>query len=133
MAHWEGSCHCGSVTMRYDSDLPLTLRACQCSFCRKHGSTNASDPDGQLAIRSDLTLLRYRFGLGITDFLICPNCGVYVAAVMEGEKGLIGTANMNCFDVGSVEVSPIDYAGENAGDRTSRREDHWTPTTLVEA
>ena len=102
MTSWEGSCHCGSVTMRYDSDRPVVLRACQCTFCRKHGSTNASDPDGRLAISADASLTRYRFGLGITDFLICSTCGVYVAAIMQSEKGLIGTANMNCFDLGEI-------------------------------
>ena len=119
--------------MRYDSDHPIVLRACQCSFCRKHGSTNASDPNGGLTIAAEEKLTRYKFGLGITDFLICPTCGVYVAAVMEGERGLIGTANMSCFDLGDIApAEPIDYAGEDTGGRTARREDRWTPTEVNE-
>jgi len=42
--------------------------------------------------------VRYRFGLGITDFLLCRKCGVYVAAVMTTAEGALGVLNVNVLD-----------------------------------
>lgn len=41
-----------------------------------------SDPAGKLVVevRQPEQIQRYRFALGITDFLLCRTCGVYVAA-----------------------------------------------------
>ena len=129
-----GSCHCGAVRLRYESDAPLAVRECQCSFCRKHGSRNVSDPNGSLAIVSDVLLTRYRFGLGITDFLICPTCGSYVAAVMVEGGGWLSTPNLNCFDDPHSELraEPMVYDAEDAADRLDRRHQRWTPTTIAE-
>ena len=50
---YTGQCHCGATTVAFDtttSPEQTQIRECQCSFCRKHGSTNASDPDGRLEL-----------------------------------------------------------------------------------
>ena len=92
MAIHEGGCHCGAIRMTYSSAVPAAehaLRACQCSFCRRHGSIAVSDPDGAVEIRigDEAKASRYRFGLGTADYIVCRECGVYVAAVMtEGGK-----------------------------------------------
>ena len=129
-----GSCHCGAVTFTYASDAPLAVRACQCSFCRKHGSRNVSDPQGQGEIASTQPLTRYRFGLGITDFLLCPTCGSYVAAVMAHGDQWLGTFNLNCFDNPQPEIQaePIVYDAEDSGDRIERRRKRWTPISITE-
>ncbi len=31
----EGSCHCGSIKFRFDSETPYPYQACYCSICRK--------------------------------------------------------------------------------------------------
>ena len=129
-----GSCHCGSVIFRFRTDSPLTVRECQCSFCRKHGSRNVSDRQGSVEIASAVRLTRYRFGLGITDFLICPICGCYLAAAMgEGEE-CRSTLNLNCFDDPHLELEaePVVYDSEEAGDRLDRRRQRWTRTRIVE-
>ena len=129
-----GSCHCEGVRFSYSSDAPLTVRECQCSFCRKHGSRNVSDPAGWIDIVSDVPLTRYRFGLGITDFLICPTCGSYVAAAMVEGQECRSTVNLNCFDDPHLELEPEPaiYDAEGAGDRIERRRQRWTPTRIVE-
>ena len=81
-----------------------------------------------------MTLTRYRFGLGITDFLICPTCGSYVAAAM-GEGGECrSTLNLNCFDDPHAELraEPMVYDSEGAADRLERRRQRWTPTRIRE-
>ena len=134
MTAHSGSCHCGAVRFTYSSDAPLSVRACQCSFCRKHGSRNVSDPAGSAEIAATLPLIRYRFGLGITDFLICPRCGSYVAAAMHDGDGSLATFNLNCFDDPHPEIQaePIVYDAEDSGDRIERRRRRWTPTRIAE-
>ena len=129
-----GACHCGSVRFAFDSDAPLAVRECQCSFCRKHGSRNVSDPSGSIEIVSKLRLTRYRFGLGVTDFLICPKCGSYVAAATGEGDECLSTLNLNCFDDPHLELQaePVVYGAEDAGDRLERRRQRWTPTRIIE-
>ena len=128
-----GSCHCQAVRFTYRSEAPLAVRECQCGFCRKHGSRNVSDPAGLIEIASSLPLTRYRFGLGITDFLICPACGCYVAAAMGEGAECRSTLNLNCFDDPHLEVpaEPVVYDAEDSGDRIERRRQRWTPTRIV--
>jgi hypothetical protein len=138
MSTLRGGCHCGKLTIELETALApgeLSLRTCQCSFCRKHGARNASDPRGHLAVTvgEPDALLRYRFGLGVTDFLVCRSCGVYVVAVMTTGSGLIGTINVNVLDdQGSLPTSaqPMIFDGENVEERTARRVRAWTPVTI---
>ncbi len=134
MAVRAGSCHCGAVSFRFHSKVPLAVRECQCSFCRKHGSRNVSDPHGSIEIDSSVRFTRYRFGLGITDFLMCPACGCYVAAAMGGGAECLVTLNLNCFDDPNLELQPqpVVYDGEDVGDRLERRRQRWTPARIIE-
>jgi|CZKU01.1.fsa_nt_gi hypothetical protein len=71
-----GGCHCGNLKVALETSLDpsvLQLRACQCSFCRRHGAVTTSDPAGRLLVEvgQPELLVRYRFALGITDFLVC--------------------------------------------------------------
>src|SRR5919197_1382297 len=95
-----GSCHCGNVrVLLRTTRLPasLALRACQCSFCARHGARTTSDPHAELEIHvADPSLLsRYRFGLRLSEFLVCSRCGVYVAAVITESGQHLATLNAN--------------------------------------
>ena len=60
---------------------------------------------------------RYRFGLGITDYLLCSKCGAYVGAVMEDEGRPIATLNVNALDIRDTfdPAPPLHvYDGEDA-------------------
>lgn len=132
-----GACHCGAIRVRYLTRFPIgTLRVgrCGCSFCRRHGARTSSDSGGHLAITEQAPgAQRYRFGLGITDFLICRRCGTYVAAVIADGTGQLATLNVNLLDDrDQFDPAPpvVHYDGENAEDRLARRRKQWTPTTL---
>jgi hypothetical protein len=134
-----GGCHCGAIRTTYRSALPAvehTLRACQCSFCRKHGSRAVSDSHGSAEIRiaAAAKASRYRFGLGTAEYIVCRMCGVYVAAVMtEGEKSWSVTI-INALDDSADftgAVVPVDYSSENEDERRARRRTRWTPTMLA--
>src|SRR6266481_6418978 len=89
----EGSCHCGALSVRFESTrspAELPVRVCACTFCGKHRGRYTSDPAGHLAIaaRGDW-LSRYRFGLRLADFLICRTCGVFVAAYDDAGRAVL--------------------------------------------
>ena len=69
---FHGSCHCGNIA--FDLHWPeatdrIPARACQCTFCRKHGAAWTSHPDGQLAVtvRDPSRVERYAFGTHTVD------------------------------------------------------------------
>jgi hypothetical protein len=133
-----GACHCGALHLTFETPIEpktLPLRACSCSFCRKHGVLTTSDPAGTVSVKiDDPTLLqRYRFGTRTTDTLICRNCGIYLAAITEIDGALYAVINVNALDDRSAFERPpevMDYEGESAGQRQARRKVKWTPATL---
>src|SRR5262245_56597280 len=109
-----GGCHCGNVGWTLTTRLAageLPVRACQCSFCRRHGALTTSDPAGTLAfaVQDPVALRRYRFGTGSADFLLCARCGVYVAAVMEENDRRFGIVNLNSLDA-RADLTPLPEA-----------------------
>jgi hypothetical protein len=132
---FSGSCHCGRVEVGFETAAKpdsLTVRACQCGFCRRHGARTVSDPDGRMWVRGrdDGAPLAYRFGLGITDFLICPDCGCYVAATMADGGEVFGIVNVRVLkeaDAFAGAAAPRDYGAEDETARRNRRRKVWTP------
>ena len=103
MTTYPGSCHCGAITIAFTSDKkPEEMRVgrCGCSFCRRHGARTLGEPAGSVTFRATPQhVLRYRFGLGITDYLLCAGCGTYVGAIMPDDGGSIGIVNVNSLDI----------------------------------
>lgn len=132
-----GHCHCANIRFDFETGYTpqsLPLRACQCSFCRAHGVITTSDPHGRVRFIFDDAgfVQRYRFGLRVTDMLICKRCGCYVAAIMNTDGRRYATLNANLFDSRAeltVEPAPVDYSAESAKQRVTRRIAHWTPVT----
>ena len=132
---YSGSCHCGSVSAQYETDVSVTLRQDGCSFCSSRGVKSASDPNGRLTLVSRLRLIRYRFGHKTADFLICPKCGTYIAAQMEGPRGPVGVLNVVGLAISKLRDEPVVLAsleGESINERIQRRLSRWTPMILEE-
>jgi hypothetical protein len=135
---YTGGCHCGNLRIAFETDIrpaEIEVRACQCTFCRKHNSLAVTDPAGHLTIRAkrEENLGRYTFGLRTAEYLICKTCGVYVAAVTIGESEPRGIAIVNCLDNRrqlASEPFAVDYDAESREDRVARRRRRWTPVTL---
>jgi hypothetical protein len=137
MTVYPGSCHCGAVKIELTSaKQPAEMRIgrCACSFCRRHGARTMGDPRGSVAFRAAPgAVSRYRFGLGITDYLLCAKCGTYVGAIMEDEGRAIGIVNVNMLDIRDTfdPAPPLHvYDGENVEKRRARRRKFWMPATL---
>jgi hypothetical protein len=135
----KGGCHCGNVELTFATDQApetLSIRACQCSFCTRHGARTATDRKGRLEIwvHSPGELNRYQFALKTAEFLVCKRCGVYLAAVLTTLEGACyATVNINALEQSRrFTQRPIaaDYEGENAERRIARRKENWTPAVL---
>lgn len=134
-----GGCHCGNVTVTYRTAVApedATIRACQCTFCRKHQTRAVSDADGRLdvVVGDPERLSRYRFGARTADYLVCRTCGVYVAAFMPDPDDAHGFATLMASTLDAharfPEATPVDYDAEDAGDKRERRRRVWTPAVL---
>ena len=127
-----GTCHCGNVGFEFDtpySEDEIPIRACQCTFCRKHGAATARDPNGnaRILIENPAEVTRYRFGTGTTDFVICAVCGVYVGAVIVEDGRSFATLNMRLTSLDVARAEPVHYDNEAADERVARRVKLFTP------
>ena len=141
MSTLAGHCHCGAIRVELEPGKPageLALRACQCGFCRRHGALTTSDTESRLHIEAAPGALnRYRFGARAVDALICDECGVYVASVLQTDDGrLMATLNVAGVDLEGLSDrtgEPVSYEHETQDERLARCKARWTPAVLVEA
>lgn len=139
MLELTGGCHCGNISVVYRTKTApedASPRACQCSFCRKHNTAAVSDNSGDLtiSIKDANKLSRYQFGFRTCDFLVCRECGVYVAAFAADPDDSAGHATLmsSCLDDHARFPAPgaSDYGNEDAEGRRARRCKVWTPARL---
>ena len=136
-----GRCHCGNIELDFETTVApqeTEIRACQCSFCRKHGSRAAADPAGRLTIRvrDETAITRYRFGLETAEYLICRTCGVYVAAITIGESEPRGIVIVNALDESGLFTrapAAVDFDAEGREARLARRRARWMPVAFGDA
>lgn len=93
-----GGCHCGNVAVQLQLSRPVQSyapRACDCSFCRKHGAAYLSDPDGTLLlrVRQREQLGSYRQGSNAAEMLVCRTCGVLLGALYRDGAATYGVVN----------------------------------------
>jgi hypothetical protein len=140
MLRLAGGCHCGNLELVFETAQPpavLTVRACGCSFCRRHGGRTVSDPAGrvEVLVEDPAGLSRYRFGLGTAEFLVCRNCGVYVGAVMTEAGSTYAIVNVNALatpEAFAPTTVPVSYDLESEAERRARRRSRWTPARVGE-
>lgn len=129
-----GSCHCGRVRVEFSTfQAPAEIipRACDCSFCRRHGAAYVSDPSGQLRVSTaDAKTLRcYRQGSETARFKLCGECGVLVVVTFDHSGRLYGAVNLACLDGrtsfgATVSASPQSLSPE---EKVARWLQVWVP------
>jgi hypothetical protein len=133
----KGGCRCGKIRVELATSIrpeDFHPRACDCSFCTKHGAAYVSDPDGRLRIIGSETLAEYRQGSETARMLLCRACGVTVAAVFEDGGRLYGTVNSKCLE-GVVFGTPQTVSPQTlgVGEKTARWARLWTPDVEIVA
>jgi hypothetical protein len=132
---YRGGCHCGVVKVIYRTDIDPAhwpLRHDGCSFCRRHGVVGTSDAVGEVIFDiGDASKVRhYRFAQKAADFLLCGECGVFVAAITDTDGGARAVINARVLDDISLnynEVIDVHFDDETAVQRAERRSRYWTP------
>jgi hypothetical protein len=135
---FDGGCHCGNLSLWFETataPAAFSVRACGCSFCRRHQTRTVADPAGRvhIAARDPQALSRYRFGLKTTDFLVCRDCGVYLGAVYrdpDGTWALVNTPVLAARAEFGQPATPTDHNDETETARRARRKSTWSPATV---
>ncbi len=134
----QGSCHCGQLHLEFSiGQDPATIapRACDCSFCQKHGAAYISDPAGRLTVAESRpgTLREYQQGSNTAQFLICGNCGVLVAVIFRHNSRIYGAANASCLDGPTGLGKPVPASPQSLSpeEKVSRWLKLWVPDVVL--
>jgi len=125
-----GGCHCGRIALEMTLSKPasqLTPRACDCSFCRKHGAAWLSDAAGSLRVRFRGEPLVYRQGSAQAEFIACAHCAVLVMVRYEHDKRVHAAVNVRALeDAGSFPADqPASPQTLSSGDKRERWMQLW--------
>jgi hypothetical protein len=133
-----GRCKCGNIRIEFESEIDpknLPIRACQCSFCIKHGATTATDKSGSVTVqifdRSKVN--NYKFSTNTAEYLLCNQCGDYVGAILKFDRKKYSTINLRLFSSFSSliqKATAVNYEHEAPDERLKRRVENWTPTKV---
>ena len=139
MTMMHGSCHCGELRLSFTtakSASDFQPRACDCSFCVKHGAAYISDPNGSLSIvqRHAGSIREYRQGSDTARFLSCKDCGVFLAVVFDHASGTYGAVNTRCLDdaTGFGETLSASPQQLSRDEKISRWLALWVPHVIIE-
>jgi len=135
--HYQGSCHCGAIRAVLETTKAadeLEVRACQCAFCRRHGSMTVSDPLGRARFEIEPNhLVKYQFATRTGTSLICGRCGMYAGVVLRDAGKAWSVLNVRGLAIAAFDgrqATPMVYEGETPAARIARRKAKWTPTDI---
>jgi len=134
---FRGSCHCGAIKATLAASKPardLQVRACQCSFCTRHGAMSVTDPEGRATLEiARPQLQRYQFATNSGTTLLCATCGTYVGMILEDGDTIWSVINVRGLAIAEFSGRTPDavvYDGETPEQRIARRKQRWTPTDV---
>jgi|SRR5215831_10151655 len=128
-----GKCHCGNIAFRleWQGDAhEIPARACDCSFCVKHGGVWTSNPRASLTvtIRDAGLVSKYAFGTQTATFHVCSRCGAVPLVTSEIDDRLYAVVSVNALedvDPSWLRRSPASFEGEDIESRLARRKRNW--------
>ena len=128
-----GACHCGNISFQltWEPDpAEIPARACDCSFCSKHGGLWTSNPAGTLLVRvqDQAQVSPYTFGTGTAIFQVCGRCGVVplVTSTLEGRLYAVVSVNaLTDIEPAMIRRAPASFEGETLATRLERRKRNW--------
>jgi hypothetical protein len=131
--HIHGGCHCGNIAFELTwpgeaADIPA--RACDCTFCTKHGGVWTSHPGASLRVSIDRedAISVYEFGTRTAQFHVCSKCGVVPVVTCRLDDKLYAVVNVNTFanvDAALLRRASASFEGEETGSRLARRARNW--------
>jgi hypothetical protein len=128
-----GRCHCGNISFKLTwspEPTEIQARACDCSFCTKHGGVWTSCNTGSLMVAVDDPSLvsKYSFGTKTAQFHICARCGVVPIVTSAIEGHTYAVVSVNAFegvDQALLKRASASFEAEDEKARLSRRKKNW--------
>ena len=128
-----GGCHCGNIAFELEwqgnaNEIPA--RACDCTFCVKHGGVWTSHPGSRLRVTvlDPKLVTPYQHGTRTATFHVCARCGVTPVVTCEIDGRLYAVVNVNALvnvDAASLRRAPASFEGEDVDSRLARRKRNW--------
>jgi len=131
----KGACHCGNVRFELDwlpEPTGIPARACDCTFCQKHGGMWTSCATGNLVVEvaDPARVNRYAFGTKTADFHVCAHCGAVPVVTSEIGGNTYAVVNVNTFeglDPALLKRAAANFDGEDEASRLARPVRGWIP------
>jgi len=128
-----GKCHCGNISFELNWEpepTAIRARACDCSFCTRHGGIWTSCPGGSLrvAVKEPQQVSQYAFGTKTAVFHICRSCGVVPVVTSELDGRTYAVVSVSALELPAslpVERAPASFEGEALDARLARRRRSW--------
>lgn len=128
-----GRCHCGNIAFELEwagDPAAIPARACNCTFCTKHGGVWTSHPASRLtvAIRDRALVSPYEFGTRTARFHVCSQCGVTPLVTCDIDGRVYAVVNVNAFenvDEACLRRAAASFDGEGVETRLARRKRNW--------
>jgi len=128
-----GRCHCGNIhyELAWNPDpAEIPARACDCTFCTKHGGVWTSSPQASLTVRikDPAAVSVYEFGTRTAQFQVCARCGVVpvVTSRIEGRLYAVVSVNaMQDIDRSMIRPANASFGAEDVATRLARRTRNW--------
>jgi len=129
----DGKCHCGNIAFMLDwpgVQSDIVARACDCTFCAKHGGVWTAHPDAKLSVsfRHTDAVSKYAFGTQTASFHVCSRCGAVPVVTSDIHGRLYAVVNVNTFegiDPASVQRKATRFDAEEPQLRLARRQRSW--------
>lgn len=138
MAVHQGGCYCGNITVRMETETPLsdmTPRACDCDYCSMHGATWISTPAAtlEIEIQNEAAINLFEQGSKSARFWLCQRCGTMPAVTCDDGTNRRGAVNSRCMLNGDTcppaePIAPKDLPVE---ERTARWQKVWIQTVKI--
>jgi hypothetical protein len=134
-----GKCHCGNIAFSLTwepNPVEIPARACNCSFCIKHGGVWTSHPNGALevVVKEPDLVSNYAFGTKTAEFHICTRCGIAPIATSRIDNRVYAVVNVNTFegiDPSLLRPTSFSFEGEEKANRLARRKRNWIANVKV--
>jgi hypothetical protein len=128
-----GKCHCGNIAFELEwegNPAEIPARACNCSFCVKHGGVWTSNSKSRLvvAIRDTSLVSKYAFGSRTATFHVCSRCGAVPLVTSEIANHLYAVVNVNVLEnvnQSFLHRATAAFEGEDVESRLARRRRNW--------
>lgn len=110
---YEGSCHCGAVTLSFTAPKLEKAYACNCSICSRSGWLLAFAKEGDFTIEhAPDAVTDYTFGPQRTHHFFCKTCGCRAFSRGTDKEGKATLAvNLRCvkdLDASALPVETFD-------------------------